>query len=384
MNSKILVKVTGKNLNKFILNLSKKKIEIEKIIYQEKSIIILLNKTNYHKLKELKTSYKIKIIKYYGILYLFNVIKKNKLIFFCIFINILMLFLLSNTILKIEIVHNNKELKSIILEELNKNNIKKFSLTKSFKEQEKIVNIILEKYKDKIEWLELEKTGTKYTVRLEERKIINKKEDTLPKDIIANRNGLVKKIIAETGDVLIELNDYVKKGDILISGSIKNKDTVVDKIKATGKVYAETWYTATVELPSFYKEEILTNNSNLEIELNMFNKILKLNNKYKFSKNKSLFSIKNSLLPISFTINNSKEINLKEEIYVESNAIIKAISLAEEKINKKLSKEEYILYRKGLKKTEENSKIIVVIFLKVYENIAKETDIIEIEEPKVE
>lgn len=384
MNSKILVKVTGKNLNKFILNLSKKKIEIEKIIYQEKSIIILLNKTNYHKLKELKTSYKIKIIKYYGILYLFNVIKKNKLIFFCIFINILMLFLLSNTILKIEIVHNNKELKSIILEELNKNNIKKISLTKSFKEQEKIVNIILEKYKDKIEWLELEKTGTKYTVRLEERKIINKKEDTLPKDIIANRNGLVKKIIAETGDVLIELNDYVKKGDILISGSIKNKDTVVDKIKATGKVYAETWYTATVELPSFYKEEILTNNSNLEIELNMFNKILKLNNKYKFSKNKSLFSIKNSLLPISFTINNSKEINLKEEIYVESNAIIKAISLAEEKINKKLSKEEYILYRKGLKKTEENSKIIVVIFLKVYENIAKETDIIEIEEPKVE
>ncbi len=384
MNSKILVKVTGKNLNKFILNLSKKKIEIEKIIYQEKSIIILLNKTNYHKLKELKTSYKIKIIKYYGILYLFNVIKKNKLIFFCIFINILMLFLLSNTILKIEIVHNNKELKSIILEELNKNNIKKFSLTKSFKEQEKIVNIILEKYKDKIEWLELEKTGTKYTVRLEERKIINKKEDTLPKDIIANRNGLVKKIIAETGDVLIELNDYVKKGDILISGSIKNKDTVVDKIKATGKVYAETWYTATVELPSFYKEEILTNNSNLEIELNMFNKILKLNNKYKFSKNKSLFSIKNSLLPISFTINNSKEQNKKEEIYVESNAIIKAISLAEEKINKKLSKEEYILYRKGLKKTEENSKIIVVIFLKVYENIAKETDIIEIEEPKVE
>lgn len=79
MNSKILVKVTGKNLNKFILNLSKKKIEIEKIIYQEKSIIILLNKTNYHKLKELKTSYKIKIIKYYGILYLFNVIKKKQI-----------------------------------------------------------------------------------------------------------------------------------------------------------------------------------------------------------------------------------------------------------------------------------------------------------------
>lgn len=66
------------------------------------------------------------------------------------------------------------------------------------------------------------------------------------------------KIVAENGEIIKKKNDYVKAGDIIISGEIHKNDEVVDNIPASGSVYAEVWYKVKVEMPISYKEELLT------------------------------------------------------------------------------------------------------------------------------
>ena len=115
-------------------------------------------------------------------------------------------------IFKIEIIHSNKDIRNLLREELKKEGIKKYALKKEYKEVNKIKQKILNKYKDKIEWLEIESTGTKITVRVEERKIPDKKIEETPRNIIAKKKGVIKKVIAKRGDIVKDMDDYVEKG----------------------------------------------------------------------------------------------------------------------------------------------------------------------------
>ena len=68
----------------------------------------------------------------------------------------------------------------------------------------------------------------------------------------------IKKIIVEDGIKVIEENNYVSKGDIIISSDIYLNDELKDQKDALGKVYAEVWYKVKVSLPLYYYDEIIT------------------------------------------------------------------------------------------------------------------------------
>ena len=54
-------------------------------------------------------------------------------------------------------------------------------------------------------------------------------------------------------EILKKINDYVNKGDVIISGLIMKKDEIKDFVEAHGSVYGETWYNVKVILPRTYK-----------------------------------------------------------------------------------------------------------------------------------
>ena len=63
-----------------------------------------------------------------------------------------------------------------------------------------------------------------------------------------------------------------------------------------------------------------------------------------------------------------EEVNIIDKVYTKENAVIAAKELAQQRLKNKLGEDIEILYEKNLK-ISENSKIIVVMFYKVYENI---------------
>ena len=224
-----------------------------------------------------------------------NKMKINRSFIFSIIIGVILLILLSNMIFTIEVSHTDNYLKELVLKELNKYGIKEYRFKKSFDELTDIKNKILEDNKKIIEWLEIEVSGTKYTVKIEERKINNKKEDNTYQDIISTRDAVIKNIVASNGVVVCDINDYVKKGDTLISGSIYLNDTLKGYTKAEGKVYGEVWYTISIEYPVLDVITSETGNKKTLYSINFFNKSITLGKKYKNSSKKREYIFKNNI-----------------------------------------------------------------------------------------
>ena len=380
-NSIIKLKVEGKNINNYIKRLIKDKINIIKYIpISYKEAIIVIKYSDYLKIKEYRTIYKLTIISKHGKIKF----KENILKYICslslIIISITILYVLSNIIFNIEVIHSSSEIKSLVLKELNRNGIHKYIFKRSYEEIEQIEDKILENNKDKIEWIEITENGTSYIVRVEERKLKEEIENENNYDIISTKNAIIYSIEALKGEKIKKTNDYVNKGDTIISGSITKPDGNIIVSTAEGEVYGEVWYTIDISYPFIYKEETQTGKNKEVYVINFLGKRISLFdfNKFKtYSKNTKLI-LNNNFLPISLVKEKQYELNVVDEYYTEEEAINKAIELSKDKLlnNDKIKEIKNITI---LEKNIYPSKVGLKLFVSVIENIG-EYKKIELEE----
>ena len=200
---------------------------------------------------------------------------------FVIFCSIVFLFNMSNTLFNIQVIHDNHALKSLILEELSKNGVKVHKKKPGNEKIKKIKQKILEKHKNKIEWIEIEERGTSYIIRLEERKVVKKEAENCHRSIVASKSAIIRKIVAQNGVVEKEIGQYVRKGEVIINGSIKLGDDVKSSVSAKGTVFGDVWYTVKVKYPYIIKEKRYTGNVNGAVMINVFdNKKIIFGTKY--------------------------------------------------------------------------------------------------------
>lgn len=374
--SKYRLVVRGKNPDYFLRKLYDKKINLYEIKKEFKKLELVVDEDGYKKIKDIKTSYDVVVVSVSGVLKIIEIIRKYYIfiIFFCmgIFLNIL----LSMLIFDVEVIHANKYIRSIVYDSLEEFGISKFKFKVSFSEKEKIIKAILKKEKDNLEWLEIEEIGTKYVVRVEQRKLNKESETCAARNIVAKKNALLLEISADSGEVVKKKWDYVYKGDIIISGVIHNKDEVVSNKCAVGKVFGEVWYKIEVELPIKYNEVKLTGNNKYGIG------ITALNDEYSFNgfetfKSKALVLFGKQLFNFNLGLFKYYETDVLKRVYTLDNCEEQAIKIGEEKILLMLGSEDEILTKKVLKKTLKNSKIVVEVFFKVKENITSYQDVVE-------
>lgn len=369
-NNYYLVRIKGHDIKSFIRNLHKKRINLNELKIYEKEFYAKLNQKDIDKLMEIKTSYEIEVIKKYGVVHYKEVIKNNIIFLISVFLSIVILLILENMIFEVEIVTNDSKIRKILNEELEKYDIEKYKLVKSYNTIQEIKSKIIENNKDNIEYIEIERIGTKYVIRVEKRIINNLTKENKTRHVVASKNGIIKKIEADKGEILTKVNDYVAKGDILISGEIHKGEDVLDNTSADGKIYAEVWYKVKVTIPIKYYEEKKTGKSENIISINILDYNLNLfeKEKYKDKKEKEiiLFSDFFNLFKISYK--NLEELEVNDSINLITSENI-AVKYAREKIISQLSDEEYIISQKKLKTTLNDSTIKVEVFFKVYENI---------------
>lgn len=371
MTSKIKLNVKGKNIERFIKRLKSNNIDLLKIEYiKYDEINIIIYKKDYEKLLDLKTIYNVNIVNIYGIIKTREVINIYKYLIIFILIGLFLLIFLSNIIFNVEVVHNDKALRNLILNELENHNIKKYKFKQTYDEIQIIKKDILNKYQDKIEWLEIEEKGTTYIVRVEPR-IIPDSEITYEKqNVIAIKSAVLKKIIAKSGEVVKDLNTYVDKGDIVISGNIHLNEEIKDIIRADGIIYGEVWYNVKVEYPYIYSEIKETNNYKNVYVLKLFDKEIELTfNKFEDKKIKQIDILKHNFLPISFVKQKQQELKTISLMLTAEDAKDKAIELAIKKMTEKLNEDEKIIDYKVLNFDIENDKVMLDVFFSVYENI---------------
>ena len=376
-NNVVIVKVKTRNMRLFLTNLYKLNIDIFNVnVVNFKEVIVEVYERDLNKIKKLSILNKIEIIDY-------KVKGKKKILFnktllFSLFIGSIILFILSNIIFNIEIVHTSSEVRNFIKEELKENGIKELQFKKSFNNLLKIKNKILENNKDKLEWLEIDRIGTKYVIKLEVRKINNIITDYNYQDIVATHDAVIKKITAKSGVKVKEVNEYVKKGDTIISGSIYLNEELKKNTKALGEIYGEVWYKISVEYPIINVASLETGNKKEVISINFFNNNIILFNKniYKNSNIEKKYILKNNLLPISISKDTIYELEDSSGIYIEGEAVINAKDYGKRKIEETLKNDEYIISEKVLKYSVNSNTIYMDIFYKIYKNITGTKEII--------
>lgn len=387
LKSKVNLKISGKNMERFIRRLYTHQIEILKLSYpNDKTVVITIYEKDYEKVMELKTIYEIDVVGTSGIIQVKRKMKIHRLFFLFLIFGFGILYFLSNIIYKIEIVHTNKELRTLLLRELDDRGIHEYSMKKNFSELEKIKEDIINHNRDKIEWLSIEAVGTKYVVRVEMRKIEKIKEKGEKRNVVARKSAILRKVEATTGEIVRNTNDYVKTGDIVISGDLKLNDETKEQVSADGKIYGEVWYKVTVSYPFAYQEITETGKKQTAYTIQFLNQKLQLF-PWKYYKTKKVQEQKllfHSFLPIGLLKEKQKETKEVDEINTEDEAISKASLLATKKMQSQLSDKEKIISQKNLKVEVKESRIELEIFFTVLEDITSYQNMIEEDTQNIE
>lgn len=101
--------------------------------------------------------------------------------------------------------------------------------------------------------------------------------DFTGKNIIAKKDGIIERCIVYSGKSDIKKNEYVRKNDILINGSLNNYS-----VSPCGLVLAYTYEKVTINVDKSVRNEITTNNKQSFNRLYLFNEFFNIGRKYNF------------------------------------------------------------------------------------------------------
>lgn len=376
----VVIRAKGKRIERFLSYIYKLKINLLDIKYIDRqNVLIKIFNRDFDKVKGIKTTFEINVVGYEGKLRLKEGIKEHLLLLLSIIIGYLFLLFLSNVIFDVEVVHSNASVRKLIAVELAERNIKRWHFKKSFNELQQTKEQILNEYKDRLEWLEIETVGTKYIVKVEERKIKKIVDDYEYQDIVSTKNAIILRIDAIEGEIVKRKNDYVKKGDIIISGRIMKGQEVSKIVKANGKIYGEVWYNIKVEHPLIYQSKVQTGKKKDVYKVVFLNRVFALFNTRPFASKISKYYdvVANPLVPFSIIKDKQREVVIVDEIYTDGEALIMAEAQAIKKMEEYLDEDEYVISQRKLKYHIADQKLYLEMFFKVYENIGTPRRIVE-------
>ena len=131
LKNKINLRITGKNINRFIMRLNKNKIEILKCNHINKTKInIIIYEKDYEKIENIKTIYNIQKLNNYGIIKIKKKLNLNKYLIISMTIGIIILKTLTSIIYNVEIIHNDQETIKFLKQELKNYGIKEKTFKK--------------------------------------------------------------------------------------------------------------------------------------------------------------------------------------------------------------------------------------------------------------
>lgn len=371
--------VVNENSNKFLNYLIYNKIYYDSLNKYNEYFVLDISYDDY---LYIRRRYKCHIVKYYGKKNIVNIYENNKYVLLSLIISFMLLFLLCNTIFDIKINSDNKDIINIINNSLSDNGIGVYKRKVSFDKLNSIKNKILEDNKDTLEWIEIREKGCIYYIDVTPRvKSNNNVDNSLPSDIVAEKDGVIKHIVVHRGSKVIDNGDYVKKGDILISGNIIKNENVIDKVHSEGVIYAETWKTVNISIP-FKRIDYVYKKTINHYYLDIFGHKFTISGKYDSDNtiNKKSIVLDKPYLFFKLYKEEKKIYDYNEVILNKEEAYNEALNRSIDVINKKLSSDEYIISKKVLKKEVKRSKINLEVFFKVYEKIGVTSEIQDIGE----
>lgn len=155
--------------------------------------------------------------------------------------SIVLFFLFAGKIWKVEVSGDSSQLYPVVYEKLKQNKIQK-GMNKI--ENGKLLLLeekLLYELNDKIEWLEIRNQGSTLTVKFLKRRM-SQEPEKLKGNLYATKDGIIHSFHIKNGEKVVKVNDYVRKGDLLVKDIVTTDQNEDIYIGTLGCVYAYTWY----------------------------------------------------------------------------------------------------------------------------------------------
>lgn len=328
-----------------------------------------------------KNKLKIKITQKNGLPFFIRKIMKKKFMMFGGVVTSIALFALTTFIWQVDIMGTDKVPVSQIQNILDKSGMTVGKVKFWLPDKNTVKRQIIEKI-PQISWVGINVEGSHLVVTVVEKRAKQKAKSDFkehgPVNLIASKSALIYDLKVDRGNPLVEVNDTVEKGQVLVSGKYGDiekpeQNTIVG---AKGKVIGHIWYEAEVKVPLNYEKKFLTGNTEDSLSLYIAGKLFKNPfNSPKFSKYETTTKIKKLFigsweLPVGFAYEKCMEMRVEKKRLSIEEAVSLGIKYAEEKLASQLGKDGKVLNKNILFKNRINDVIYVRIKLDCLENIA--------------
>lgn len=378
------IKVEGYFIEKFINNCLKSNIFLWNIKRKRTTIMTCnVGVKDFKNIRKIlkKTKCRIKIEKKKGLPFTFNKYRKRKIFALLIFIILIIIAILSNFVWNIQIEGTEKISKDELIQTLKEEGLSIGKFKPGIETREIINKVRLDR--DDIAWIGIEITGTNAIVKVVE---AEEKPEIVDEDeycnIVATKDGVVTKIMAQNGTPLVKNGDLIKKGTVLIGGWLEGKYTGTRYVHSNGQVEAKVWYTQKerVYLKETKKEDTGEAQNKYSVNINNFiinfnKRVSKFENYDTIEEAKKIKLFSNFYLPIELVKTTYKEYKVVEIAHTLEEAKTIGIERAKDKLNAQIENTNNITDEQINIKEEINFVDVEVVY-EVKENIGTKEKIV--------
>lgn len=381
----VAVKVTGNGIERLINKLTRSGIYIWNVKRHGTHAVtfrIRLKDVNKFRQAARGSECKIEFLRRSGTPFLVKRLMKNGGFLAGAVFFLFIIFVLSNMVWGIEIKGANPATEYKIRKELDEIGVKvgklQFFVDNVESIQSRLTNSI-----DEITWVGVELKGTTYSLKVVEKNEPEKPEHLSSQNLVAKKKAVIVDMFVEEGQPMVEVNQHVKPGQLLVSGLI-GKEGETKEVPAKGKVFGETWYKTEVQLPLQSTFQVFNGNEKIKhylkfgkFRLPIWNFGKPEFNSYEREINEKKVRFLKWQLPISYLEETYREKEEEERNYSETEAIEIAKEMARKDIKSQLPEDAMIKGENVLHQSIRNGKVKLSIHFQIIENIAVGQPIIQ-------
>lgn len=382
----VRIKISGPYPELFINRCIDQKMYIWDIQHPGKEVLVcsvLLDEVSHLRKLARASDCKISFIDKKGLPFIINKLwRRNGLVFGAVAF-LLSIFILSNMVWNIEIEGASPVVEHNLKQAVTEMGITRGAFQFRLPPPEDIQALITDQIQEAT-WIGVTKKGTTYHFQVVEKEIAERAPLEAPGHLVAARNAVIYDMFIEKGEPIVEINQVVQKGDLLVSGLVGQEEEEKQKVSANGSVVGEIWFKGEVEIPLARTLYVATGNQYRTHYLYLGNFALPIWGwntpdyaNIKVEKYKTSWKVINLSLPVNYGYRDTLEAT---EVDVET-AIEEAINLGVEKgreeLLPKFSEKAEIIGENVLHHEVEDGKVKVIIHYQIVDEIAVKQPIIQ-------
>lgn len=257
----VVIRLKAANCEKILNLLQRKGISMWDVEKNEQGIKLKMSYEDYVKYEEIIKETKMETVNKKGFALKLGKLKLRKGFVAGLFILLVCLYVLSSLVWNVQVIGTNNITAKSIVNVLEKNNIK-MPIAHSSLKPKKIETMLYNNF-DKFKFVEVYIEGSKLIIFVKEKEPEKAEiKSNEPSSIVSNKNAIINKVIAKSGQPVVKEGDVVYEGQTLVMGMVKSK-TSDDfmMVPSEGIIYGKTYYNFEMKEHKLQNFEIATNKS---------------------------------------------------------------------------------------------------------------------------